>query len=90
VSKGVEHFPVDKRCQAAGLSVYRSETDALAAVQEAAKLNPFARKSLVVRGAPDQSWGVIQHTPKEGNSHHTWWVAKDKEPHTIFEAVMQP
>ena len=88
VKKGADQFPLEKHCQASGLSVYTSEKDAHKAIEDAARLNPLARKSVVVRAVVDAQWGVISPTPKNGNSHHTWWVPKGKIPSGLFELVV--
>jgi hypothetical protein len=86
--KGPDQFEERLRCQAAGLSVYLKIEDAIKAIEEAAPLNPLARKSVLVKATVDAGWGVMKHTPKDGNSHHTWWVAKDRTPHELFELVV--
>ena len=88
VKKGADQFPIEDHCKASGLSVYVSEQDARKAIEDAARINPLARKSVVVKAVVDAQWGLIAPTPKNGNSHHTWWVPKGKTPGELFELVV--
>jgi hypothetical protein len=63
---------------ASGLSLYQIEDH----LQTALRRIPGLRVSFIVRGQVSQ--GKIRATPKDGNSHHTWWVPLDCNPVPLF------
>ena len=63
------------RCETMGLSVY---ADAKDAVQWALRLPQIG--SNIARLTLNPYSGKILNTPREGNSHNTWWRAHDFDP----------
>lgn len=73
--------PYSCRCQAAGLSVYTVVDD----VRLAARMpGPRKRGLVVAKGELDAACGVIKATPRDENSHHTWWLPSDVDPSGRF------
>jgi hypothetical protein len=74
-------------CQACGLSVF---TD-LTGLELARRVSRGLRKKKVAKGYLSKNSGKIKNTPsqKTGNTHHTWWPARNIEPCALFNVVPQ-
>jgi hypothetical protein len=76
-------------CKASGLSVFTAKSDALRLVRrvqglaqgESGPIDLIARASL----SPDA--GTLMYTPRDGNSHHTWWAPADFNHAAAFKVV---
>lgn len=67
-------------CQACGLSVY---TD-LADVKHLMAVNPGLKTFKPAVGQLRPADGVIQATPRQADSHHTWWKNKNANAERLF------
>lgn len=73
-----------KPCQAAGLSVYRVLGD----IERLKRRVPaIAKCKGIAQAELDASLGKLLHTPKDSNSHHTWWVPDAVQPRSHFERL---
>jgi hypothetical protein len=70
-------------CMANGISVYALAEDARFVRETSGSL----RHKKLARGVIELKSGVVAHTPKNSNSHHTWWLYKGVSPHTGFQVV---
>ncbi|HUX12113.1 MAG TPA: hypothetical protein VMW87_03745 [Spirochaetia bacterium] len=70
----------NRLCKACGLSVYTDPAD----VKRAMGVNPALRTFRSAFGRLEPSSGAIQHTPRDGDSHHTWWKNKNVDAERIF------
>lgn len=69
-----------KECIACGLSVFLKEEDA----QRIIDVNNGTRVWKVVKAFIDTNTGRFLQTPREGNSHCTWWVYSNVKPERLF------
>lgn len=77
-------YDPDKKCQACGLSVLRTEED----VKEARRVSPWFKKRKVAKARLSPDWGKVARTESKNiPNHHTWWVSDSKQPHAIFDVV---
>lgn len=82
-TKGRPYQP-EKKCEACGLSVLRTEQD----VREARRLCSWFRKRKVAKARLSPDWGKMARTEsKNVPNHHTWWVSEGKQPNTLFDVV---
>ena len=76
----------EKLIQGYGVSVF-TDVDGC---QQAINVSPKLRKmvSCIASGEIDEDKGVIKKTPSfTSNSHVTWWVYEDVQPHTFFHFI---
>jgi len=75
----------DLVCQACGLSVF---TD-LIGIKFAQSVSKGLRKKKLAQGWLSDDSGKIKNTPSKntGDTHHTWWPARDIEPWILFKVV---
>lgn len=69
-------------CRAAGLSIFAEQQDAENVRESVGPL----RSRLIAHG-DTTGQGVMQHTPSNQKSHHTWWLPVGAEPHPRFSVV---
>lgn len=74
-------FRGQKLCEACGTSLYEKKSDVLAAKK---MFNTLRHKKLA-RGVVSGVHGPWRYTPRNGNSHITWWIYLDGNPHLSFE-----
>jgi len=72
-------FPVPE-CQSCSLSVYSDEKD----IDRLRRRIPATRKKKLSWGELNSSFGRILHTPRNGDTHHSWWLPDGKEPWLSF------
>lgn len=72
-----------KECEESGLSVYKNLDD----MYRLQKFIPGMRKRVPAKGELIPEMGQIKPTPREGNSHHTWWVPLGVAPWDSFEII---
>jgi hypothetical protein len=77
-------FPPQRRCEAAGLSVFTELADAAAYRR---RFKGFRRRR-VARGTIQPDHGLTEETPSQiCPSHVTWWVAEGVAAETLFVIV---
>lgn len=59
-------------CKASGLSVFTMESDALRLIRRVPGIS--APGKLIAGATLSPEAGKLMHTPRDGNSHHTWWA----------------
>jgi len=78
-------------CEASGLSVFTAKSDALRLmkrVQALAKQDkPVPSGDLVASANLLPEAGKLMHTPRNGNSHHTWWAPDGFDHAAAFKVV---
>ena len=62
-------------CETMGLSVYERMEDIVQHAAQSPRLGSFISEVKLV-----PSSGMIQHTGRDGNSHHTWWLPDEFRP----------
>jgi hypothetical protein len=67
-------------CQAHGLSVYRNRSDVLAAIAKSPRLRGY----IVATGELQPRDGRTKPTPRDGDSHTTWWWAEGTDFERLF------
>ena len=72
------------QCETMGLSVYADADDATYWAERLPKIGDKIARLVLAPSA-----GEILPTPREGNSHHTWWQAMDYDP-TVTATVETP
>jgi hypothetical protein len=76
-------------CEASGLSVFTAKSDVLRLlrrVQGMVKRNP-ALGDLIGSAKLSPDSGKIMPTPRDGNSHHTWWAPDGFDHAAAFKVV---
>lgn len=68
-------------CEASGLSVFTVKSDALQLVRRVRGMSALASANL----SPET--GKLKHTPRNGNSHHTWWAPDGFDHAAVFKVV---
>ena len=63
------------QCETMGLSIFADASDA---IQLANRISSLGNKIARLKLGPDA--GVILPTPREGDSHHTWWQPYSYNP----------
>ena len=71
----------DKLCRSQGLSLLKCKADAENTAKKFKKMNAKA----ICKGYLDNSKGVLQKTPPDFTSHHTFYAYKDINELSIFE-----
>lgn len=76
-----------RACQASGLSVFPD----LEGIDLARKVSRTLRKKKLAKGHLSENSGKIKNTPSDntGDTHHTWWPAKNINPSVLFSIVPQ-
>jgi hypothetical protein len=78
-------------CEASGLSVFTAKADALRMVRRVQALakqgKPVPAGDLVASANLSAEAGKLMHTPRDGNSHHTWWAPDGFDHAAAFKVV---
>ena len=78
-------------CEASGLSVFTAKSDALRLVKRVQALakqgKPVPSGDLVASANLLPQAGKLMHTPRNGNSHHTWWAPDGFDHAEAFKVV---
>ena len=78
-------------CEASGLSVFTAKSDALRMVRRVQALakqgKPVLAGDLVASANLSPEAGKLMHTPRNGNSHHTWWAPDGFDHAAAFKVV---
>jgi hypothetical protein len=78
-------------CEASGLSVFTAKSDALRMVRRVQALakqgKPVPAGELVASANLSPKDGKLMHTPRNGNSHHTWWAPDGFDHAAVFKVV---
>lgn len=80
-AKMQENHQEDELCMSQGLSLFKEKTDAENVAKKFKKINAKA----ICRGYLDNSKGVLQKTPTDFISHHTYYAYKDINELSIFK-----
>lgn len=72
-------------CKASGLSVFTAKLDALRLVRRVPGLSALG--DLIASANLSQEAGKLMHTPRDGNSHHTWWAPAGFDHTAAFKVV---
>jgi hypothetical protein len=72
-------------CKASGLSVFTTKSDALRLVRRVPGMS--APRDLIASANLSPEAGKFMHTPRDGNSHHTWWAPADFDHTAAFKVV---
>jgi hypothetical protein len=77
-------------CKASGLSVFTAKSDALRMVRRVQGIvqGKSARGGLIARANLTPEAGKLMHTPRDGNSHHTWWAPDGFDHTAAFKVVI--
>lgn len=59
-------------CKASGLSVFTDKADVVRLLRRVPGMRPPG--SLLASAVLTPEAGKLMHTPRDGNSHHTWWA----------------
>jgi len=76
-------------CKASGLSVFTAESDALRMVRRVQGIvqGRSAPGDLIAFANLTPEAGKLMHTPRDGNSHHTWWAPDGFNHVAAFKVV---
>jgi hypothetical protein len=77
------HFPHLPECEVCGLSVFTNRDD----IERIKRRVPSKRNHKVSCGNLSHELGRIKATPREDNSHHTWWPPNSTEPWRHFRLI---
>jgi hypothetical protein len=69
-------------CKASGLSVFTAKSDALRLVRRVPGM-----LTLIASAELSPEAGKLMHTPRDGNSHHTWWAPDGFDHAAAFKVV---
>ncbi len=72
-------------CKAAGLSVFTAKSDALRLVRRVPGMSALG--DLIAGANLSPEAGKLMPTPRDGNSHHTWWAPAGFEHASAFKVV---
>jgi len=72
-------------CKASGLSVFTVKSDALRLVRRVPGMS--APGGLIASAKLSPEAGKLMPTPRDGNSHHTWWAPAGFDHTEAFEVV---
>ena len=70
-------------CQTMGLSIFIERSDAVARARQYTGIGDKIAQLTLGADA-----GEILSTPRDGDSHHTWWKAKDYDPVAAAAVVL--
>jgi hypothetical protein len=73
-------------CKAAGLSVFTAKTDLLRLARRVPGISTQGR--LVASANLSSVAGKLMHTPRDGDSHHTWWAPAGFNHTEAFKVVI--
>jgi hypothetical protein len=71
-------------CKASGLSVFTAKSDALRLIRRVPGMSPGG---LIAYANLAPEAGKLMHTPRDGNSHHTWWGPTGFDHTAAFKVV---
>jgi hypothetical protein len=76
-------------CEASGLSVFTAKSDALRLVRRVQGMvrGKSAPGDLIASANLSPEAGKLMHTPRDGNSHHTWWAPAGFDHTAAFKVV---
>ena len=76
-------------CKASGLSVFTAKSDALRLVRRVQGMvqGKSVPGDLIASANLSPEAGKLMHTPRNGNSHHTWWAPADFDHTVAFKVV---
>lgn len=77
---GLSFSDSNSECQACGLSVFVDAQDAILAQ----KCSKSLRGKRLAVGIIEPESGKVAPTPRDGNSHHTWWPYAGEPCHVHF------
>jgi hypothetical protein len=72
-------------CEASGLSVFTAKSDALQMMRRVPGMSAPGKAIASANLSPEA--GKIMHTPRDGNSHHTWWAPDGFNHAAAFKVV---
>jgi hypothetical protein len=72
-------------CKASGLSVFTDKADATRLIRRVPGM--LAPGSSLASAILTPAAGKLMHTPKDGNSHHTWWAPDGFDHASAFTVV---
>ena len=72
-------------CKASGLSVFTAKSDALRLVRRVPGMS--ASGGLIASANLSPEAGKLMHTPRDSNSHHTWWAPASFDHAVAFKVV---
>lgn len=85
-------LPCIDKCLACGLSVFSEQTHAAELFQFFADKHGLAAVEighLLAEIVLTNDQGLLKHTPRRGNSHHTWWPCKSANRLKVFVRVCE-
>jgi len=76
-------------CEASGLSVFTTKSDALRIVRRVQGMAKGSRAlgDLIASVKLSPEAGKLMPTPRDGNSHHTWWAPAGFDHAAMFKVV---
>ena len=76
-------------CEASGLSVFKAKSDVLRIVRRVQGMANRNRAfgDLIASAKLSPEAGKIMPTPRDGNSHHTWWAPEGFDHAAAFKVV---
>lgn len=72
-------------CKASGLSVFTAKSDLLRLLRRVPGMS--APGDLIASANLSPEAGKLMHTPRDGNSHHTWWAPAGFDHTAAFKVV---
>jgi hypothetical protein len=77
-------------CEASGLSVFTAKSDVLRLLQRVQGMVKRNRAlgDLIASATLSPEAGNIMPTPRDGNSHHTWWAPDGFDHAAVFKVVI--
>jgi hypothetical protein len=72
-------------CKASGLSVFTARSEALRLVRRVPAMSALGKMLASANLSPEA--GKLMRTPRNGNSHHTWWAPADFDHAAGFKVV---
>jgi len=72
-------------CEASGLSVFTGKDDALRLARRVPGLSALG--NLIATASLTPASGKLKYTPRNGNSHHTWWAPEGLDHASAFKVV---
>jgi hypothetical protein len=72
-------------CRASGLSVFTVKSDALRLVRRVPGMS--APGYLIASAELSPEAGKLMYTPRDDNSHHTWWAPAGFDHNAAFKVV---
>lgn len=72
-------------CKASGLSVFTMKSDALRLARRVPGMS--APGDFIASANLSPEAGKLMHSPRDGNSHHTWWAPAGFDHTAAFKVV---